>query len=168
MRTVLLAALLGALISAIPASAQTSTTIVPGQSVGGIRVGANVSDALRELGSLVDRTDSRDGKYTVYEWPLRPHIIVAERPSGRIVMVRVELSDLYKTDKGITAGNQRSAVEGAYGRGYTTEEDAVAIVLIYDSLGITFDIGKVFSMTGRVVGIAVYVPGSWKQINGSL
>lgn len=159
---------MSAALEAVPATAQTSTAIVPGQSVGGIRIGANVSDAIRELGSLVDRTDSRDGKYTVYEWPLRPHLIVAERQLGRIVMVRVELSDLYKTDKGITGGNERSAVESAYGRGYTTEEDAVAVALIYDSLGITFDIGKAFSMTGRVVGIAIYAPGSWKQIIGSL
>ena len=155
--------LTGLLYRSFPAAAQTNTTIVAGQSVGTLRIGGNIADALRDLGQLVERTDSRDGKYTVFEWPLRPHLIVAEKQSGRIVMIRVELSDLYKTDKGaVTGGSERSAVETAYGRGYTAEDDPVGIGLIYDSLGIMFDIGKVGSMTGRVVGIAVFVPGSWK------
>jgi hypothetical protein len=167
-RAILLIVALGLAVVAAPVSAQTNTAIVAGQSIGGIRVGANVSDAMTELGTIVDRTDTRNGKYTVYDWPLRPHLVIAEKESGRIVLVLVALTEAYRTDKGITAGSERGAVESAYGREFTTEDDDGSVSLIYDGLGITFEIGKVRSMSGRVVAIIVYGPGTWKATTEGL
>ena len=160
--------LLGLLVIVAPATAQTNTTIVAGQSIGGIRVGANINDAMAELGTLVDRTDTRNGKFTVYDWPLRPHLVIAEKESGRIVLLLVALSEAYRTDKAITAGSERGAVETAYGREFTTEDDDGSVSLIYDGQGITFEIGKIRSLSGRVVAIIVYAPGTWKQVTEGL
>lgn len=168
MRTVLLAVLAAVAVFAAPGSAQTNTTIIAGQSIGGIRIGANVNDAMAELGTLVDRTDARSGKYTIYDWPLRPHLVIAEKESGRVVLVLVALTELYRTDKGITAGSERAAVESAYGREFTTEDDEGSVSLIYDPQGITFEVGKVRSMSGRVLSIIVYAPGTWKTVTEGL
>jgi hypothetical protein len=150
-------------LAGVPASAQTSSVIVAGQSAGGIRVGGQVDEAIRLLGDLYDRSD-RD-KYSIYDWPLRPFLLIAEKDSGKIVFVLVQLSDAYRTDKGsLTGGSERAAVEAAYGSEFTADEDQRSITLIYDSLGIAFDIGKFGVMRGRVMAIMVFVPGQWKQI----
>jgi len=167
-RACLLLLVLGLSVIAAPVSAQTNTTIVAGQSIGGIRIGANISTAMTELGTIVDQTDTRNGKYTVYDWPLRPHLVIAEKESGRIVLVLVALTEAYRTDKGITAGSERGAVESAYGREFTTENDDASVSLIYDGLGITFEVGKLRSMSGRVIAIIVYGPGTWKQTTEGL
>lgn len=151
------------------AGAQTNTTIVAGQSAAGIRIGGNVNEATSVLGSLFDRTDSQSGKYTVYDWPLRPVGLFAEKESGRIVFIIVALTDAYRTDRGgIAAGSERQAVETAYGREFTTDESQASTSLIYDSLGIAFVIGKNGVMNGRVLWIMVFVPGQWKQITEGL
>jgi len=167
-RVILLVVALGLTAIVAPVSAQTNTTIVAGQSIGGIRIGANVNDATAELGTLVDRTDSRSGKYTIYDWPLRPHLVIAEKESGRIVLALVALTEVYRTDKGITAGSERGAVESAYGREFTTEDDEGSVSLIYDAQGIAFEVGKARSMSGRVLSIIVYAPGTWKQVTEGL
>ena len=168
MRAIALMLLLALVVLTAPAAAQTNTAIVAGQSIGNIRIGGNANDAVAELGTLVDRSDARDGKHTVYDWPLRPHLLVAEKDSGRIVLILVAFSDIYRTDKGITAGSERSAVESAYGREFTTEDDEGSVTLIYDGLGIAFEVGKIRSLSGRVMAIIVFAPGTWKQITDAL
>ncbi|HEY3247932.1 MAG TPA: hypothetical protein VGK88_06555 [bacterium] len=168
MKAILLALMLGLVVLTVPAAAQTNTAIVPGQSIGGIRIGGNVNDAVNELGTLVDRTDTRGGKHTVYDWPLRPHLVIAEKDTNRVVLILVAFTDVYRTDKGITGGSERGAVESAYGRDFTTDEDDASITLIYDSLGISFEVGKIRSMSGRVMAIIVYAPGTWKQVTEGL
>jgi len=161
------AALVLALLAA-PAWAQTNTAIVAGQHVAGVRLGAGVNDAVATFGNLYNQADSRSGKYTLYEWPLRPFVAVAEKESGKVVLLVVVLSDAYRTDRGITGGTERAAVEAAYGREFTTDEDNSSTTMIYDGLGIAFDIGKVGVMTGRVIQIIVFTPGQWKAITEGL
>ncbi len=159
----LCAGLLVVALASVPAAAQVSPVIVAGQVAGGIRVGGSVDDAVRLLGDLYDKTDRE--KYSIYDWPLRPFLLIAERETGKIVFVLVQLSDAYRTDKGdLTGGSERAAVEAAYGSEFTTDEDQRSVTLIYDSLGIAFDIGKFGVMRGRVMAIMVFVPGQWKAI----
>lgn len=166
-RTLAVAVLCVALLAA-PASAQTSGTIVAGQSVAGVRIGSNANDAISVFGNLVDQGDSRSGKYVIYNWPLRPVLLVAEKESSRIVFVVVSSTDSFRTDRGVTGGSERAAVEAAYGRDFTVDDDQSSTTLIYDAQGIAFDIGKRGVMDGRVVSIFIFVPGQWKQITEAL
>ncbi|HXF81630.1 MAG TPA: hypothetical protein VNN19_02605 [bacterium] len=169
MRRFLWAAVLLPVLLAGPASAQTSATIVAGQQIGGVRLGASVADAAAVLGNLYDSADADSGKYTFHLWPLRSFLVITEKESGRIVLVVVNLSDAYRTDKGnITGGSERSAVEAAYGREYTTEDDASTTTVIFDAQGIAFDIGKRGALSGRVTQIIVFTPGQWKTITAGL
>ncbi len=172
MTRIMWAAVLVLAVLTVPVWAQTSQTssnIVAGQQVAGVRVGGNVNDALTALGSLYNRADSRSGKYSLYEWPLRPFVVIAEKESGRVVLVVVVLNDTYRTDKGsVTGGSERAAVEATYGKEFTTDEDQSSITLIYDTQGIAFDIGKVGVMAGRVTQIVVFTAGQWKAITEGL
>lgn len=150
------------------AGAQTNTTIVAGQSVAGIRIGGNVNDAIAALGSMFDREETGSGKYTVYDWPLRPFLVIAEKESGRVVLVSISLADQFRTDKGIAAGSERQVVETAYGREFEATDAQAATRLIYDAQGITFFVGKFGVMNGRVMQILVFAPGQWKAITEGL
>ncbi len=149
-----------------PASIVVTDGIVPGQGAGGIRLGQTVDEAIAVLGGLVDKSER--GSYMVYDWPLKPLLVIAEKESGRIVLVLVQLSDAYRTDHSITAGSDRTAVEKEYGKGFFADENQRSTTLIYDELGIAFDIGKLGVMQGRVTSIFVFTPGQWKKITAEL
>lgn len=166
-RIVVLASALTLLLLAT-VGAQTNTTIVAGQSVAGIRIGGNVNDAIAALGSLFDREDTGSGKFSVYDWPLRPFIVIAEKESGRVVLVSVSLTDQFRTDKGVTGGSERQAVETAYGREFEAADAQAATRIIYDGQGIAFFVGKFGVMSGRVMQILVFAPGQWKVITEGL
>lgn len=159
-RTVAVAILCMALLAA-PAQAQ-ATTVVAGQAAAGVRIGGNVDEAISILGSLFEKQDS--GKYAIYDWPLRPLLLIAEKESGKVVLVLIAFTDLYRTDRGIAGGSERQAVESAYGRDYAATENQGSTRLVYDSMGIAFDIAKAGIMSGRVVQIFVFMPGLWKAI----
>lgn len=167
-KRVALMAIVCLLLLAGSASAQTNPAIIAGQSVAGIRIGSTVNDAISTLGGLFDRGDSRSGRYSIYDWPLRPLVVLAEKDSGRVVLIAVSFTDAYRTDRGITGGTERQAVEAAYGREFTTDEDQSSTTLLYDALGIAFDIGKQGAMNGRVVRIFVFPAGQWKDITDGL
>ncbi len=160
-------ALLGFALFTLPAAAQNGTTVVAGQSAAGVRLGAHINDALTLLGPVNDKADRE--KYSVYDWPLKPFLVIAEKESGKVVLVLIQLNDTYKTDKGgLTGGSDREMVEATYGKEYTADEDQRTITLIYDAQGIAFDIGKNGVMMGRVMSIIVFVPGQWKAITDNL
>ncbi len=159
--------LLSLALLAHPASAQNGSHIIAGQAAGGVRVGGTVADAIGVLGSVYDRSD-RD-KFTVLDWPLKPFLLIAEKESTKIVLVLIQLSDAYKTDKGgVTAGTERSMVEEIYGKEFATDEDQRTFTLIYDPQGIAFDIGKSGVMSGKVMSIIIFAPGQWKTITENL
>ncbi len=151
---------------AAPLFAQTPESVVPGQAVGGIRLGGNIDEAVNMLGELVDKSER--GSYMVYDWPLRPLLVIAEKDSGKIVLVLVQLNDAYRTERAITAGSDRQAVEKAYGKGFLSDENQRSTTLIYDELGIAFDIGKLGVMQDKVTSIFVFMPGQWKKITADL
>ena len=159
-----------ALVVAVPVAGQApGTTIVAGQAAAGIRLGGNVTDAVSALGSFYEKADTKSGKYTAYAWALRPVLLLSDKESGRIVLIIVVNTDSYRTDRGgITGGAERATVESAYGREFTTDEEGSSVTLIYDALGIAFDIDRAGALQGRVSQISVFTPGQWKTIIGSL
>ena len=159
--------LLSLAVFALPAAAQNGTTVVAGQSAAGVRLGVQINDALAILGPVNDKTDRE--KYSLYDWPLKPFLVVAEKESGKVVLVLIQLSDAYKTDKGgLSAGSDRELVEATYGKEYATDEDQRTITMVYDAQGIAFDVGKSGVLTGRVMSIIVFMPGQWKAITENL
>lgn len=159
--------LLGLALFTLPAAAQNGSTVVAGESAGGVRLGALINDVLTVLGPVNDKADRE--KYSVYDWPLKPFLVIAEKESGKVVLVLIQLSDTFKTNKGgLTGGSDREMVEATYGKEYSTNEDQRTITLIYDAQGIAFDIGKNGVMMGRVMSIIVFVPGQWKSITENL
>ena len=169
MKAVLFTVLL-ALVVAVPVTGQTpAATIVAGQSAAGVRVGGNVNDAVSSLGSFYEKADTKSGKYTAYAWALRPVLLLSDKESGKIVLIVIVNTDAYRTDRGgITGGTERTTVESTYGREFTTDEEGSSVTLIYDALGIAFDVDKAGALQGRVSQISVFTPGQWKAIIGSL
>jgi hypothetical protein len=150
----------------LPAAAESGAAVVAGQSAGGISLGTDVNDAMGLLGSVVNRSERE--KYTLYDWPFKPFLVIAEKESGKVVLVLIQLSEQYKTDKGgITGGTDKALVEDSYGKEFFTDEGRT-LTMIYDPLGIAFDIGKSGVLSGKVMSIIVFVPGQWKAITASL
>jgi hypothetical protein len=157
-----------ALVAAAPVAGQTSG-IIAGQSAAGARIGGSVEEAVSALGTFYEKADTKSGKYTAYAWSLRPVLALTEKESGKIVFIIVVNSDSYTTDRGsITGGTERTSVESNYGREFTTDEEGSTVTLIYDALGIAFDIDKSGPLQGRVSQISVFPPGQWKAIIGGL
>ena len=165
MKVALYVALL-ALAIAAPAAGQTSgAVIVAGQSAAGLRIGGSIDEAVSVLGSFYEKADTRSGKYTAHAWALRPVLALTDKESGKIVFILVVNTDAYRTDRGgITGGTERTAVEATYGSDFTTDEEGSSVTLIYDALGIAFDIDKSGPLQGRVSQISVFTPGQWKMI----
>ncbi len=154
-------------LATMPLHAETTAeVVVPGQAVGGIRLGGTITEAMTVLGGLVDKSER--GGYVVYDWPLRPLLVIAEKETDKIVLVLVQLSDAYRTEHAITGGSDRVAVEKVYGKGFSADENQRSITLVYDELGIAFDIGKLGIMQDRVTSIFVFMPGQWKKITAEL
>lgn len=150
----------------LPAVAQTSDGVVAGESAGGIRLGSDVNEAMGVLGPVVNKSE-RD-KYALYDWPFKPFLVIADKENGKVVLVLIQLSERYRTDKGaITGGSDRKIVEDSYGKEFATDEGRT-LTMIYDPLGIAFDIGKSGVLEGKVMSIIVFVPGRWKEITTSL
>ena len=159
-----------ALVMAVPVAGQTTgAAIVAGQSAAGVRIGGTVDDAVSALGGFYEKADTKSGKYTAHAWALRPVLLLADKESSKVVFIIVVNTDSYRTDRGgITGGTERATVESAYGRDFTTDEEGGSVTLIYDALGIAFDIDKAGALQGRVSQISVFTPGQWKTIIGSL
>lgn len=169
MRTLVIALVAGLVLAAPVAGQSSGTAIVAGQSAAGARIGGSVDEAAAALGSLYQKADTKSGKYTAYAWALRPVLALVDKESGKIVFVIVVNTDSYHTDRGgITGGTERAAVESAYGREFTTDEEGSSVTLIYDAQGIAFDIDKEGPLAGRVSQISVFVPGQWKTILDNL
>jgi len=158
-----------AFVVVLPVAGQTPGAIVAGQSAAGVRIGGIVDDAVSALGSFYEKADTKSGKYTAYAWALRPVLLLSDKESSKIVLIIIVNTDSYRTDRGgITGGTERATVESAYGREFTTDEEGASVTLIYDALGIAFDIDKAGPLQGRVSQISVFTPGQWKTIIGSL
>ena len=167
---VLIFVILLALFLAGPVAGQTGgASIIAGQSAAGVRIGGTVEEAVSTLGTFYEKADTKSGKYVAHAWALRPVLLLTDKQSGKIVFIVVVNSDSYRTDKGsITGGTERATVESTYGREFTTDEEGNSVTLIYDPLGIAFDIDKGGVLQGRVSQISIFTPGQWKTIIGNL
>src|SRR3989442_7160469 len=100
------------------------------------------------LGSVVNQSDRE--KYTLYDWPFKPFLVIAEKDTGKVVLVLIQLSEQYKTDKGgITGGSDRTIVEGSYGKEVATDEGRT-LTMIYDSFGPSVDIWESCGLSRQV------------------
>src|SRR5947208_16748914 len=112
-------ALVGVALLGLPAAAQTGSNIIAGQSAGVLRIGTSVSDVIAALGSLYESEDSESGKYTLYDWPLKPFAVAVDKESNRVVLVLVGFSDVFSTDKGFAGRSEVAAVETGYANAYS-------------------------------------------------
>ena len=55
-------------------------------------------------------------------------------------------------------------METAYGKEYTASEGSRSTRIIYDELGIAFDLGRSGTLSSKVTQIFIFVPGQWKAI----
>lgn len=150
----------------LSAAAQSGGAVIAGQSAGGISLGRDINAAMGFLGPIVNRSDRE--KYALYDWPFKPFLVIAEKDSGKVVLVLIQLSELYRTDKGgITGGSDQAIIEDSYGKEFAVDEGRT-LTMIYDSQGIAFDIGKSGVLTGKVMSIIVFVPSQWKAITTDL
>jgi hypothetical protein len=132
---VVVAAMVAAVLTAAaaaPAVAQSGGTIVPGQSLGPVRLGTPVR-AVAALGwGQPDRTHASGSiSYQTFE---RQRVTVASR-DDQIVMV-LTTSERFRTDKGVAVGQALTAASGAYGAsapsgdGRTHWYDGVGLVVV--------------------------------------
>src|SRR5579875_1545687 len=78
--------------------------IVPGHSLGGFRLGQDVTPLLDQLGPLHSQHDPPGDALTGhYRW-LRHIGAIAQKTPHKIVALVVSLDYTYRTDKGIMAG----------------------------------------------------------------
>ena len=168
MNRILAVALVAVALLALPAAADPGSSIVAGKVAGEIQLGASVGDVIATLGGLYESEDSESGKYTLYDWPLKPFAVAVDKESGHVVLVLVGFTDAFHTDKGIAGGSERQAVESAYGKEYTSSEGNRSTRLIYDDLGIAFDLGRSGALSSKVTQIFIFVPGQWKAIMDGL
>ncbi len=114
--------------------------IVPGHSIGSFSLGQDLTDLRASLGSLYEEQDLSNDDLTGYFWPVRRIGAIADRTTNRVVALAVSLDDTYLTDNGVAAGVTREAVRRAYGPEDTVSSGQAAETLIYDALGLAFDI----------------------------
>ncbi len=163
-----LAALMAALGLAAAAAAQNAAApgadIIPGQAVGGYRLGQNVGPLLSTLGPIRSQDDLPDTTLTAYFWPLRRIAVIADKSSGTIVALGVSLDDTFTTDKGVGAGTELDAVRSAYGKEDLLDDHEDDQTLVYNNLGVAFVVDKSGALSGRVSVIFVFANGHYRDI----
>jgi hypothetical protein len=143
-------ALLIAFIASAPLATFTalaqSGAIVPGESLGPVRLGAP-SRAVASLGwGQPDRTHASGSiSYLTFE---RQRVTVASR-DGQIVMA-LTTSERFRTDKGVAVGQGLAAATAAYGAGATSGDGRTHW---FDSVGLVIVAGG-----GTILRIGVYDP----------
>jgi hypothetical protein len=159
----LLALVLGGVGPAAGAAAQ-GHLILPGHSIGGFSLGRDLTDLLLSLGPLYEGQDLPNDNFTGYFWPLRRMGVVADKTTNGVVALAITLDDAYVTDKGLTVGATVDAVRGAYGPEDALSPGQSLDTLVYDALGIAFDIDHTGALEGRVSGIFVFLPGHGHEL----
>ena len=160
-RGFLLAAILGASASAAVAQGDA---IVPGQSIGPLHLGQHIRNVVASLGPLYEERALPDSAFAAYFWPQKQIGAVVAQSTGKIVALAVTLDDTYRTRRGIAIGMLANTVQDTYG-----PPDARAVrqsvnSLIYDTLGIAFEIDNAGVFEGRVSGIFIFLSGHAHEI----
>src|SRR5262249_53749183 len=126
------------------ASAVAPFLIVPGQSVGPVRLGSPLREELGALGPAKGSTQLEDGTriYRWFETPSNSGIGVRTNHDGMVVRVWVINDVRYATKEGLHAGSTEAEVFSALGVPTRVESNSQAKTrtLIYESLGLWFGI----------------------------
>jgi hypothetical protein len=142
----------------------TASPISPGQSVGGFRLGENVTDMVTSLGPIHSEDDIPGSNLTAYFWPLKRLGAIADKNSSKVVALVVSLDDGYRTDKGVAAGTEMDSVRTAYGHEDSVDSHEDDDTLVYDQIGVAFLVDKSGALGSRVSAIFVFNPGQYKTI----
>ncbi len=163
MRLVIGGAILLTIAVVPPFARAQGGTIVPGESIGSVRLGQNIAAAIQDLGLLHSRNDL-PRNLTAYYWPLKRIGAIASQTTHRILALGASLDDSYRTDKDIAAGTEALTVRVAYGPEEILEDRAGDQTLIYDKRGVAFVVDKSGALSGRVSVIFIFVPGRYHEI----
>ncbi len=119
---------------------------------------------LAALGPLYTRSDLPGRAAFAYFWPLKRVGAVIDKVTGKVVALAVSYDEGYLTDKGIRAGAAVDEVLTAYGPGERVEPNEEAATLVYDNLGIAFEMDQGGALSGRVSIIYVFPRGHYREI----
>lgn len=139
-------------------------TVVPGQSLGDFRLGADVSAIVGALGPLHSLDDLPGDTLAEYYWPLKRIGAIADKTSHKVVALAISQDDSYHTDKGVAAGTEMDAVRAAYGAEDETADNQDDETLVYNKLGVAFVIDKSGALGSHVSLIFVFNPGRYHDI----
>lgn len=143
------------------AAAAASFLIVPGQSVGPVRLGNPIRDEIVRLGPSRGTTEFEDGT-TMYRWfesPSNSGIGLRTTQSGLVLRVWILNDGRYSTKDGLHAGSTEAEVRAALGNPTRVDVSAQGKTrtLIYEALGLWFSIqlDRQFSFYNTVFDIGV-------------
>lgn len=148
----------------VTGAAAQSTPVVPGQSIGGFRLGQDISPIVDSLGPLHSEDDLPGAALTGYYWPLKRIGAIVDKDSHKVVGLVVSLDDTYTTDKGVAAGSEMEQVRTAYGAEDSVENHQDDETLVYDKLGVAFVVDKAGALGSRVSVIFVFGSGHYHEI----
>jgi len=146
-----------------PLATAQGAIIVPGESIGSVRLGQDIAAAIQDLG-LLHSQDDLPRNLTAYYWPLKRIGAIVSQTTHRILALGASLDDSYRTDKDIAAGTEALTVRVAYGPEEILEDRAGDQTLIYDKRGVAFVVDKSGALRGRVSVIFIFVLGRYHEI----
>ncbi len=132
-------------LDGLPAArAQASRSIVPGQSIGPVRLGADIQDVAAVLGPETSTDKFPDGT-VVHRWfgpPKNAGLAVRTTGTGKVSMIWVLSDRRYITKERLHAGSTEAEVRAALGKAsrVTTNPRPAIETLWYDSRGVWFNI----------------------------
>ncbi|GEM_PF-1119992 len=148
-----------------PIVVPSDSLIVPGVSLGAIKLDADAAPVMKQLGKP-DAADAAMGK-AVATWfeqhDSTSHALsiftakdMGDSPTAIIKQIRVT-APTYKTEKGVGVSSTLDDIQQAFnvkaGKGYRINQENVAVYV--DTSGIAFEMDK----NGRCIGIVVYSKG---------
>ncbi len=151
-------------VTAIHASPGDPTSIVPGRSIGAIRLGMKLADVTAIAGPSTDKEAAADG--VTYRWADAPaeHGFAVHVTRGGAVNRVVIMDDArYTTAGGLRTGSTDPDIRAALGAPSSVTVDAASqrAMLRYDELGVWFEIqlDKQAPGYGTAVAIDIVAPG---------
>lgn len=124
-----------------------ATLIIPGQSLGPVRLGMPIKSLQQTAGWGQPDSSNASGSI-VYMTYARHDITVAVRDDQ--VVLALTSSERYRTERGVAVGRPVSAAVSAHGQAQTSGDERL---IWYDSIGLVLGIGS-----GTIIRIGVFDP----------
>jgi len=141
-----------------------SANVVPGQGLGGFRLGEDLDTIISTLGPLNTESDLPGGTVRRYFWPLSRIEVFVNRKTKKVTGLVALYDETYVTEKGVAAGSEMTAVRTAYGPEETVDSTEDDETLIYDKLGVAFVVDKTGALGGHVSAIFVFLKGHYRDL----